>query len=81
MFVEEKEEVLVFSSSLQPGNLRSKYLARFVLFDILPTLGLQGASRPSSIQIFYVGSSCEHLIFVQYKTITKKVLDGNILAH
>ena len=37
MFEEEKEEVLVFLSSLQPGSSRSKYLARFVLFYMLPT--------------------------------------------
>jgi len=36
-------------------------------------LRFKSASRPSSISTFNCGFICEHLLFVQYKTKTKKV--------
>ena len=38
-------------------------------------LGFQGASRQSSISTFNCNFICEHLLFVQYKTKTKKFAD------
>ena len=48
------------------------YVYLYIIY-ICTLLEIQGALRPSSISTFNCGFISEHLLFVQYKTKTKKV--------